>query len=179
MAGTHIYARAQGGETPQWLSDQVGKKAIWRALESVSIHYGGGGSTSAHYQSTEEPVIRPEEFGSQIGVVKTKSGEFRGVRAFLIDGGDYVLKLLWPAVMLPKIAAAAVPASWTTELVMAGVDATDVTVSVQEQEQPQPAVAEIDDPLDALDALGLGVGAQQPTPEPAGASPKPRFALRQ
>lgn len=179
MAGTHVYARTQGGETPQWLSDQVGKKTVWRALENVSIHYGGGGSTSAHYQSTEEPVIRPEEFGSQIGVVKTKSGEFRGVRAFLIDGGDYVLKLLWPAVMLPKIAAAAVPASWTTELVMAGVDATDVTVSVQEQEQPQPAVAEIDDPLDALDALGLGVGAQQPTPEPAGASPKPRFALRQ
>lgn len=178
MAGTHIYARAQGGETPQWLAEQVGEKTVWRALESVSSDYVGGGSRSVHYQSSEEPVVRPERFGSVVGVVKTKSGEFRGVRAFLIDGGDYVLRLHWPAVMLPKVAAASSPAGWTTELVGAEMDA-DVAASLQEQ--PAAVSADPDpDPLEALDALGLGVGAQQPIPEPAGASPKPpRFALRE
>ncbi|MHB1701203.1 MAG: type IV secretion system DNA-binding domain-containing protein [Acidobacteriaceae bacterium] len=163
MAGTHIYARAQGGETPRWLSEQVGEKTIWRLLESVNNNHDVGGSTSVHYQSAEEPVIRPENFGSAIGVVKT-NGEFRGVVAFLVDGGEFVLRLRWPAALLPKIANAASPADWTTELVD-----TDAAAATSESEQEQPAL----NPLTALDELDALI--QQPKPTPT----LPRFALRQ
>ena len=181
MAGTHIYARAQGGETPQWLAEQVGKKTVWRALESVSSDYVGGGSRSVHYQSSDESVIRPEQFGSQIGVVKTKAGEFRGVRAFLVDGGDYVLRLHWPAVMLPKIAQAASPADWVRELVDTDATATakpDPESESAQAQQEQQAAADADG-ADPLDALADALHQSQSTPEPPAGSSRPRFALRE
>ena len=181
MAGTHIYARAQGGETPQWLAEQVGKKTVWRALESVSSDYVGGGSRSVHYQSSDESVIRPEQFGSQIGVVKTKAGEFRGVRAFLVDGGDYVLRLHWPAVMLPKIAQAASPADWVRELVDTDATATakpDPESESEQEQQEQQAAADADG-ADPLDALADALHQSQSTPEPPAGSSRPRFALRE
>lgn len=130
---THIYLKTQGGETPGWLSDQVGQKTVWRRIKSTSRQAGGPASHSENWVSGPEQVIPPEKFGGdyigsiiKIGPWEVKSplfsklAEFAGVRAYLITGSNFVYLLGWPKVEMPEIAAQRKPAAWTKELARAG-----------------------------------------------------------
>ena len=133
--GTHIYLKTQGGETPGWLSEQVGEKTVWRRIKSSSRQAGGPSSTSENWVQSPEKVIRPEEFGSdyigsimKIGPFEVKNSwlvrfaGFAGVRGYLLTGSNFVYLLSWPKSEISEIAAQRKPAAWTKELARAGAE---------------------------------------------------------
>ena len=126
---THIYLKTQGGETPGWLSEQIGDKTVWRRIKSSSRQAGGPTSISENWVSSPEKVIPPQNFGvdylgsiMKIGPWEVKSpwlvrfAGFAGVRAYLSTGSNFVYLLAWPKVEMPEIAAQRKPAAWTREL---------------------------------------------------------------
>lgn len=113
MCGTTVIARTQGKETPEWLSGLTGDRKVRRWQPSYSGDMTISGSQNANsrtdnFQLTDEPVIRPEEFASEIGAGAA------GVTAFVLTGGEYVYRLGWPYPSRKKYRPAVKPAAWTS-----------------------------------------------------------------
>lgn len=116
MTGTTMICKVQA-ETQKWASDLVGERSGERLTRSDSrqgLNSSSVSSTTIAYQQFREPVLTPEAFAHEIGVIK-KDGKFRGIAAFLLDNSNIVFRLAWPATSAKKTAPASMPAPWTTE----------------------------------------------------------------
>jgi hypothetical protein len=116
MTGTTVICRVQA-ETQKWASEMIGERSGERLTRSDSrqgLNSNTTSSTTISYQQFREPVLTPEQFGHEVGVIK-KSGRFQGIAAFLLDNSNEVFRLAWPPSSPKKTAPANLPAPWTTE----------------------------------------------------------------
>lgn len=118
-------------------------------------------------------------FGHEVGVIK-KSGEFKGVAAFLLDNSNSVFRLAWPPSMPKKTAKASMPAPWTNEFA-----SSPKSLFAGPGPSPSPSPVSGDAPAPALSPVAAAVAASPPTtssldqldslilttPTPAGAAP--------
>ena len=157
MTGTMVIFKVQS-ETQKWVSELVGERSGERLTRSDSrqgLSSNTTTSTTISYQMFREPVLTPEEFGSQIGVLK-KSGKFLGVAGFLLDNGNTVFRMAWPPSTPKKTGPASAAAPWTTEFLAAQAQTVN---ALERDDKPTP-------PPDA----DAGV-ASVPAPEPPPATP--------
>jgi hypothetical protein len=158
MTGTTVICRVQS-ETQKWASELVGERSGDRLTRSDSrqgLNSNTTSSTTISYQPFKEPVLTPESFGHEVGVIK-KSGKFLGVSAFLLDNSNTVFRLAWPPAMPKKTAPAHLPAPWTTQF------------SSSAEPEPSPA-SHADAPAATLSNL---VPEPSPSPVPV-AAPRAR-----
>lgn len=111
MVGTYLVARAQGVETPDWLSRLIGQRTIRRYSTSMSstadsIGQRGGGQRSESWETVDVPVIRPDEITSTLGPT------LGGVRVLVLTGGTTVYRLVFPFPPKIQVRASYEPADW-------------------------------------------------------------------
>lgn len=151
MTGTTVICKVQA-ETQKWASEMVGERSGERLTRSDSrqgLNSNSISSTTIAYQQFREPVLVPEQFGHEIGILK-KDGKFQGVAAFLLDNGNTVFRLAWPPASPEKTAPANMPAPWTTEFL-----AAQAAAGAQEQDDKPPSHG---------DATPSSVPAAEPPP---------------
>jgi hypothetical protein len=138
MTGTTVICRVQA-ETQKWASEMIGERSGERLTRSDSrqgLNSNTTSSTTISYQQFREPVLTPEQFSHEIGVLK-KSGKFLGVAAFLLDNSNEVFRLAWPPSSPKKTAPANLPAPWTTEFLQQRQTSQDHPPALDQPGGPQ------------------------------------------
>lgn len=155
MIGTHFIGRCDGVETPKWLAEKIGK----RKIRKYRISYNQASMNEApqishHWDEIEEPIVRPEELSTWLGVQK------HGCRGILMTGGDTVYLLEWPFPKPKEVRPALCLAAWAE----GGAEESEMEPDRQAvEEQPAPGPG----PEPAL--------AASPKRETGIASPKPKI----
>ena len=174
MVGTYLIARAQGVETPDWLSRLIGQRTVRRYSSSMSSAADplGQGSTGAQrsesWETVELPVIRPDEITSSLGPVKT------GVRALFMTGGETVYRLIFPYPPKKTYRPSYEPADWVLGGVAHPADADDAPpfpAPILPAPEPEAPVQETETMLPSSEMGGSGITGSISAPTPAREEP--------
>jgi len=112
MVGTYIICKAQGKETPKWLSELIGKRKIRRyrpsySVESTPLNNTMPGQRTDNWEEVEEPVLRPDEITNDLGERKN------GIEAIFFPSTKTVYQIIWPFTEKKRRRPGVVPAEWT------------------------------------------------------------------
>jgi type IV secretory pathway TraG/TraD family ATPase VirD4 len=108
MVGTHIVCQLQMGETRDQVASLIGSRR-------VSIHTAPTATGPGTVHEEMRQLVQPNELTTMLGFRKGKKygpAGF-GIRAIANLGGEDLLLLDWPGIVLPERRPAFVPAKWT------------------------------------------------------------------
>ena len=108
MVGTHIVAAMSMGETREHVASMIGSRRV--SIQTAATATGAG---SVHEEQRQ--LVQPSDLTTKLGFRRGKKygPNGFGIRALVNLGGDDLMILDWPGIVLPELRPAFVPAKWT------------------------------------------------------------------